>query len=610
MRWACCGVLIGWICGGVASGFAAEANPVTPAEFTAAFDRWTALKGQTNEPGRLRALFALQWRNQLAESPETATYAGNPEFDDRWSDLSPAARARRRADLGRVRRAVNEVDRAALGEDDRLYLELFDSYLRRDEAGLRFPEEFLLLNQLQGPQQEVAQTLTLMPRRTVRDVENLQARLTAIPRYLEQAEALLREGLAQGITPPRITLRDVPGQVEALIPTDPARSPLFQPFTELPPALGAEVLAAQRTRALATLTGAVYPAFRRFQTFLRDTYLPGARTNLACRELPDGVAWYAHRVGRVTTTTLTPEQIHEIGQGEVKRIRAEMDLIIKEVGFQGSRTEFFTYVRKDPQFFYATAPQLLAGYRDIAKRIDAELPRLFGRLPRMPYGVMPIPGYSERSQTTAYYQPGSLTAGRPGYFYANTYDLATRPKWEMEALTVHEAVPGHHLQLALAQEIEGAPDFQKHAETTVFVEGWGLYSESLGAELGLYRDPYSRFGQLTYEMWRAIRLVLDTGIHQLGWSRQQAIDFFRENAGKSEHDIVVEVDRYIVWPGQALAYKLGQLKILELRRLAERELGDRFDVRRFHDQLLAKGALPLDVLEPRTKAWIESEKGR
>jgi uncharacterized protein (DUF885 family) len=285
-----------------------------------------------------------------------------------------------------------------------------------------------------------------------------------------------------------------------------------------------------------------------------------------------------------------------------------METIIAEAGFEGGFHEFLDFLRTDPQFFYTDGEDLLAGYRDIAKRADAELPKLFGTLPRLPYGVVEVPEYAEKSQTTAYYQPGSAESGRSGSFYANTYDLPSRPKWEMEALTLHEAVPGHHLQIALAHELEDLPWYRRYGGEIAFTEGWGLYSESLGEAMGFYQDPYSKFGQLTYEMWRAIRLVVDTGMHALGWSRQDAIDFFKENAGKAEHDITVEVDRYIVWPGQALAYKIGELKIKELRALAEEELGESFDIRAFHDKLLGSGALPLSVLELHMKEWIETQK--
>ena len=585
-------------------------DPVPPAEFDVAFDGVKKLQGQTNEAGRLRVLFGVQWRYSMSESPESATYTGFPEFNDRWSDLTRDAIERRKREVARTRSVLDGFAPASLDPESRLYRDLFDSYLRLDEEAVRFPSELLILNQLQGPQRDIAQMLSLMPTATAREVEAVLARLSSAPASIRQSVLLLREGLTKGITPPRVVLRDVPAQVLALMPEEPQKSPFFQPFTSLPAAATDAQKVAWRGVALGSITNGLYPAFRELHRFLVGEYLPGARTNIACIDLPDGRAWYTHRVRRSTTTALGPEEIHDIGLAEVRRIRAAMERVKAEAGFKGDLGAFFEHLRTDPRFFHETGNALLAGYRDISKRIDGGLPRLFGRLPRLPYGVMPIPSYSERSQTTAYYQPGALSAGRPGNFFANTYKLGMRPKWEMEALTLHEAVPGHHLQIALAQENEAAPDFQKHAETTAFVEGWALYAESLGSDLGLYQDSYSKFGQLTYEMWRAIRLVVDTGMHAKGWSRQQAIDYFRENAGKTEHDIVVEVDRYIVWPGQALAYKIGQLKIRDLRRLAETELGADFDLRQFHDELLSRGALPLTLLESRMKAWIAGRKGK
>jgi uncharacterized protein (DUF885 family) len=320
--------------------------------------------------------------------------------------------------------------------------------------------------------------------------------------------------------------------------------------------------------------------------------------------LPDGAEAYAFAVRWQTTTNLTPAQIHEIGLTEVKRIRAEMDKVIGSTGFTGSFRDFTEFLRTDPRFYYDLADDLVNAYRVIAKKIDPQLAHLFGKLPRLPYGVTPIPAFKAPSQTTAYYEPGSPQAGRPGYYYVNTYNLKARPKWEMEALSMHEAVPGHHLQIALAQEIQDAPEFRKHIGYSSFVEGWALYAESLGEEMGFYKDPYSKFGQLTYEMWRAVRLVVDTGMHSMGWTRDQAIQFFRDNTGKTDQDIVVEIDRYIVWPGQALAYKIGQRKIRELRSEAESKLGARFNIRAFHDAVLEQGAVPLGILESHVKDWI------
>jgi uncharacterized protein (DUF885 family) len=344
-------------------------------------------------------------------------------------------------------------------------------------------------------------------------------------------------------------------------------------------------------------TEGVRPAFARLHDFLVNTYVPACRTTIGADALPKGADLYAYNVRWHTTTTKTPKEIHDIGLAEVRRIRTQMDEVIKTVGFTGGFDDFKKFLRTDPAFYYADADALVTGYREIAKRADPELARLFGKLPRTPYGVERVPDAAAPSQTTAYYEPGALAAGRPGNMYANTYKLEARPKWEMEALTLHEAVPGHHLQIALAQELEGLPEFRKNTSYTAFVEGWALYAESLGEEMGFYQDPYSRFGQLTYEMWRAVRLVVDTGLHSMGWTRQQAIDFFAANAAKTLQDITVEVDRYIVWPGQAVGYKMGQLKIRDLRAESEKRLGPKFNLRAFHDLVLSQGAVPLDVLE-------------
>ena len=380
-------------------------------------------------------------------------------------------------------------------------------------------------------------------------------------------------------------------------------------FKQLPASISEADQKKIREQGLAAIRDSVLPAFRKLRDFVAKEYEPKARTAIAFSSLPNGKAWYALRVKVLTTTELTPEEIHRIGLSEVTRIRAEMEKVMRESSFKGDLPAFFKFLKTDPQFFFTDKDLLLMTYRDIAKRIDGQLPKLFGKLPRLPYGVSPVPAYSEKIQTTAYYENGSAEAARAGVFFANTYDLKARPKWEMEALTLHEAVPGHHLQLALAQELADVPKFRRFGGYTAFIEGWGLYSESLGSELGMYKDPYSHFGQLTYEMWRAIRLVVDTGMHSLGWSRDQALQFFRDNTGKTDHDIEVEVDRYISWPGQALAYKLGELKFKELRAFATKELGQQFDIREFHDQLLAEGALPITTLDSRIRAWVAKKKG-
>jgi uncharacterized protein (DUF885 family) len=405
-------------------------------------------------------------------------------------------------------------------------------------------------------------------------------------------------------------MRDVPKQIAGLIPADSLASPLLEPFNKFPAGFSESEKSRLTERAKQLYSSAVVPAIQKLHDYVAQTYAPACRESIAATALPSGAAAYAFHVRWQTTTNLTPQQIHEVGLSEVKRIRAEMDKVIASTGFKGSFHDFTEFLRTDPRFFYDQPDDLVNGYRIITKKIDPELAHLFGKLPRLPYGVCVIPEFKAPSQTTAYYQPGAPSAGRPGCYFVNTYNLHARPKWEMEALSLHESVPGHHLQISLAQEQEGQPEFRKHSGYSAFVEGWGLYAESLGEDLGMYEDPYSKFGQLSYEMWRAVRLVVDTGMHSMGWTRQQAIDFFSENTGKTDQDITVEVDRYIVQPGQALAYKIGQMKIRELRTEAETRLGAKFDVRKFHDAVLEDGAVPLGVLETRMKQWIDSQTVR
>ncbi len=558
---------------------------------------------------RLRELFAIRWDYLMTEFPEWATDVGYPGQNGRWTDNSLAAIERRQHELQTPLAVLRSIDRSKLSTGDQLNYDLFRKEIEEGIEGIRFKTDYLAVNQLGGVQQDVPVMLAeMMPHQTVQDYEDILSRLKGVPTVVSQTLVLLRKGLAAGITEPRITLRDVPQQVESQMLADPARNPMLEAFTEFPAGIGKDDQERLRGEAAAVLTNSVLPAFKELHEFLVTTYLPGARESIGISDLPDGAAWCAFNVRQRTTTSMSPQQIHELGLAEVKRIRKEMDAVIAESGFKGSFEEFNNYLRTDPKFYFTDAESLLTAYRDITKRVDPELIKLFGKLPRLPYGVLPVPAYSEKSQTTAYYQPGSLVAGRPGYFFANTYDLKTRPTWEMEPLSLHESVPGHHLQLSLALELEGVPEFRRHAGYTAFVEGWGLYAESLGTEMGFYQDPYANYGRLTYEIWRAIRLVVDTGIHSMGWSRQQAIDYFKANAGKNEHDITVEVDRYIVWPGQALAYKIGELKIKELRAYAKQELGDKFDIRAFHDEVLGNGALPMDVLEQHIREWVARKK--
>ena len=588
----------------LAAGITVLAKPATPFEEECA----TITKRSGHDTERLHQLFKIKWEYDLRESPESATEAGFPGLDDRWSDNSLEAIARRDRELKAPLQAIASIKRAALSAADQLNYDLFKRGLDLDLEGTRFRGEYMAVTQLSGVQQYVPETLEDSPRATVRDYENIIARLKAVPLLVDQTTVLLQKGHATGITPPRVTLRDVPDQIKSLLIDDVDKNPVLKPFTEFPAQFPAADRARLRQEAARALNENIIPAFSNLYVFMTNSYLPGARESIGMSELPDGPAWYAFVAKVQTTTTKTPQEIHDIGLAEVKRLRGEMDQVIAQTGFKGSFAEFVKYLHTDTRFFFTNADDLLNAYRVHAKMVDPELSRLIGKLPRTQYGVIAIPAFMEKSQTAAYYQPGSPLSGRPGYFNVNTYALDMRPKWQMEALAFHESVPGHHLQISLAQEMDDVPEFRKYGSYTAFVEGWALYCEGLGTELGFYKDPYSKFGQLSFEIWRAIRLVVDTGLHSQHWTRQQAIDYFHENSAQTDQDIIVEVDRYISGPGQALAYKMGQLKIKELRAYATRELGPKFDVRDFHDHVLNGGALPLDELDQRIKDWVAVKK--
>jgi uncharacterized protein (DUF885 family) len=567
----------------------------------------------------LRSFLEADWRRWMEEYPDHATHVGYPGQNDRWIDDSPAGIAGRKKHLADSLAALKSISRNELPASEQLNYDLYLELLETASDGLQYGDDpfpfrnvvprnlWMPITQMGGVQQDAADTLAIQPHQNAADYETILKRLAALPTWVDQEIALLQDGLKRGYTPPKITLRDVPKQIADLTPGDALASPLLQPFAEFPVNFPDGDRARLTEKAKSIYAASVAPAFHKLHEYVVTTYLPACRENIAATALPDGAAAYDFHVRWHTTTNLNAKQIHEIGLAEVKRIRAEMDKVIASTKFQGGFHEFTEFLRTDPRFYYDEPDDLVNGYRIIAKRIDPGLAHLFGKLPRLPYGVCPIPDFKAPSQTTAYYQPGSPRAGRPGCYFVNTYNLRARPKWEMEALSLHEAVPGHHLQISLAQEMENTPEFRKHVGYSAFLEGWALYSESLGEDVGLYTGPYSKFGQLSYEMWRAVRLVVDTGMHSMGWTREQAIQFFKDNTGKTDQDITVEVDRYIVWPGQALAYKLGQLKIRELRTEAERRLGAKFNIRAFHDAVLEQGAVPLSLLEPHVKHWIEAQ---
>jgi uncharacterized protein (DUF885 family) len=581
-----------------------------------------ATPAQAEASRKFRSYLEADWKWWMEGYPEIATLVGFPGQNSRWVDDSPAGIERRKKYLAESVVELKGISRDSLPAGEQLNYDLYLQLLEGSQRGLAYGDDplpfrfvvphslWMPINQMEGVQQEAASTLTNMPHHSVGEYEVVLLRLQALPALVDQQIALLQAGLARNYMPAKISLRDVPKQIADLIPADPMGSALLQPFTEFPAGIPVADRVRLTEQAKKTYADSVRPAFQRLHDYFASTYLPKCRENIAATSLTDGNGAYAFHVRWQTTTDLTPKQIHEIGLAEVNRIRAEMDKVIVATGFKGSFHDFTEFLRTDARFYYEKPDDLVNGYRIIAKRIDPELAHEFGKLPRLPYGVCAIPDFKAPSQTTAYYQSGSAAVGRPGCYFVNTYNLHARPKWEMEALSLHESVPGHHLQIALAQELENVPEFRKHVGYSAFVEGWALYGESLGEELGLYKDPYSKFGQLTYEMWRAVRLVVDTGMHSMGWSRDQAIQFFKDNTGKTDQDITVEVDRYIVWPGQALAYKLGQLRIRELRTAAEKRLGTKFDVRAFHDAVLEQGAVPLTVLEPHVKSWIELHAAR
>jgi prolyl oligopeptidase len=552
------------------------------------------------------ALLAEHWEWQMRENPVRASRMGDRRWNDQWTDNSLEAIERRQDEQRDFLRRLRLIDSSQLDETGRLNHDLFRRQLENATDGHQFRTHLMPMSQRGGVQslESTAETLRLD---STQDYEDWLARMAKIDAVVEQHMELMEEGREAGYMPPKVLMERIPAQISSQLVEDPEESPFFKAFATIPD--GIEQAERERLQQLArdVIDETVVPAYREFANYFNDVYLPASRDSIGASALPNGEAFYEYRARLYTTTQMTPEEIHRIGLDEVRRIRDEMQLVIDELEFDGSFDEFLEFLRTDPQFYYDTPEELFEGYLAISKRIDPELVKVFGKLPRMPYGLRPIPDNIAPDTTTAYYNGPAADGSRPGYYYVNLYRPDVRPKYEMEVLSIHEAVPGHHLQIALQQELENLPNFRKYSGFTAFTEGWGLYSESLGYEMGFYEDPYSHFGALTYDMWRAVRLVVDTGMHYKGWTREQAIEFFRDNAAKTEQDIVNEIDRYISWPGQALAYKIGQLKMFELRRKAEQALGDDFDVRAFHDALLGGGALPLEVLEMRMNRWLASE---
>lgn len=558
------------------------------------------------EAEKLHALFESEWERTMKENPTWASQLGDRRYGREWEDQTEAAilksQEKTRAALARLRK----IDITQLSTEDRLNHRLFEQEYDARVAQQPFQLHLIPLNQRGGIQDQSNLSRSLRFD-SLADYEDWLTRLQRLPEQIDQTIALMRAGMAAGMLHPKVIMKRIPPQIRQQIVADPKTSLYYEAFRTF----GIEISEADRRRlqtaALTTIEAEIVPAYQRFLTFFTEEYIPASFDQVGCWQRTNGRQMYAVLARKFTTTSLTPQQIHDIGQREVKRIRAEMQTIQKRVGFAGSFQEFLTHLRSAPEFYYEDPNDLLAAYRACCRRIDPQLPRLFHRLPKTPYEIVPIPAQMAPDTTTAYYQQPSADGSRPGRYFVNLYRPQDRPKYEIEALSLHESVPGHHFQIALAMELENVPSFRRYGGYTAFIEGWGLYSEKLGEELGLYQDDYSKFGQLTYEMWRAVRLVVDTGIHELQWTRQEAIDFFAANTAKSLLDIENEVDRYIAWPGQALAYKIGELRIRELRARAERQLGDRFNVKDFHEVVLKNGAVPLDILEEQVDSWLQTQ---
>lgn len=561
-----------------------------------------------DDANKLHAIFDEYWANQKRESPEFATFLGDDRYNDKLTNLSPEAIAKRKAALSEFVVRLRDVSLDGLTEQDKVSHAVLLSQLTARERLQRFPVERMPIAGNYGPQLDFAYLVKSSPFRNVRDYENYLARLRALPLLLEQIEALMRQGLASGWVLPVEALTAMPAQFDPWIANAPEESPAWRPFA----AFASGIDASERTRLAnegrRVIAESVVPAFKRLKTFAVSTYMRDSHASLGASKLPGGPAYYEALISAATSTTLSAREIHALGLREVERIGAEMEQVMRGTGFNGTRSEFFAFLHDAPQFYMTRGEDVLVRYRDIAKRVDAELPKLFAELPRLPYGIRGMEAFE--GDNAEHYTPGSSEAGRAGFFEANLNNLRTRPTFDMENVFLHEAVPGHHLQIARAQELGALPEFRRHAFFVAYTEGWALYAESLGSELGLYTDPYSRFGRLSWEMVRACRLVIDTGIHAFDWERARAIDYMMQNAGLQRSFAEAEIDRYISTPSQALGYKLGEIKIKTLRAKASAALGERFDVRRFHNALIDDGAVPLDVLEQRIDAWIEREKRR
>ncbi len=566
---------------------------------------------QADKAAQLNQLYADYWEGVLKQNPLQATFQGDNRYNDQLPDFGSAQFRAQSHDfttewLGKVE-AVGE---AGLSGQDLLSYRIFVEEQKQSLEGEKFPSWMMPVNQM-GSTVSYAVMLgsgqVAQPFKTVKDYDNWLARAARVPVLLDTEIANMREGMKAGVVQPRVLMEKVVPQFDEIITAKPEDSQFWGPIKSLP----ADFPQADKERLTAAfrtlIADQLMPAIKKQRDFIANEYLPVTRETVGLDSLPDGKAWYAFNAKESTTTAQTPEQIHEIGLKEVERIHGEMRKVMEEVGFKGSLQDFFKFMQNDKQFEFKSEPALLEHYRGLEAKINANVPKLFSLTPKAGFEIRPIEAFRAKSAAGGEYMQPSEDGTRPGIFYVNTYDLPTRKTWDAEDLFLHEAIPGHHFQLALQQELKDVPAFRRFGGETAFIEGWGLYAESLGKDLGVYTDPYSYFGRLQGELWRAVRLVVDTGLHSKGWTRQQVLDYMFTNSSVSEPDAIAEAERYIAWPGQALAYKTGELKIQELRKRAQEQLGDKFDIREFHAEVLKDGSVPLDVLDAKINDWIAAK---
>ena len=551
----------------------------------------------------LSSLFNEMWEDGLKHAPEFASSLGDRRYNDQLSDLSPKARnealARDRAYLVRL----EAIDTTGLTEQEKLSAQLIERELIQDEEGAKFKEWELPVNQFHGIHTDLPSEVVDWPFATVKDYDDYTTRLKAMPVQIRQATLNLLAGIDDGRVQPAYLMEKVLKQTQELAGATPEKSPFAIPLTKFPATISPADQKRISAAVLAAIRDEVLPAYVRFAKFMASTEIPAARKDPGIWATKDGDAYYAYCVRRETTTDKTPAEIHQIGLDEVKRDETEMLAIVKKLGYADVKS-FGAAMKADPKLHATSKEDLLGRYRAYDAGMKPKLPELFGRLPKNQLEVVEMPTYLGKDQAAAWYAQGTADGSRPGRVNINTYNLTERAIAPIEAVSYHEGVPGHHLQISIAEELTGLPEFRKYESYTAFVEGWALYSERLGKEIGFYQDPVSDYGRLEADIWRAIRLVVDTGVHSLHWTRQQMVDYFHEHSAIDETNVQAEVDRYVAWPGQALGYKMGQLKILELRARAKDKLGAKFDIRAFHDEVVDSGALPLDVLETRVNEWI------